>query len=222
MKCLELQELFALEALGALDRVGQSQLTALLAANPDAAAEASAWRDTVAVFAAASAPRRRAPGELRARLLTRIGRTPQLREPAVIAQPVKDPSPEGEPSAPPRARSQSLMTFDYGAAAVWTPISGLTGIRIRVLALNEPQGYRVLHAELDPGACFPAHHHGTGPEDLFVLSGDLVTEGRTLRAGDHFHAEPGTDHRELVSPSGCQAILVEPIMGPEFAVAAEV
>ena len=85
-----------------------------------------------------------------------------------------------------------------------------------MLAVNRPQGYRVLQAELEPGASFPPHHHGSGPEDLFVLSGDLVTEGKTLGPGDHFHAESGTDHRRLFSPHGCQAILVEPLVGPEY------
>ena len=230
MKCLELQELFALEALGALDRVAQSRLNALLADDPDAATEGPGWHDAVAAFASAAVPRRRPPAHLRERILTRIGRTPQLRP---RAAPIPSPSPSPSPSPlPPQAVTGSPvllgpnpapprppMSFSFGATAEWTAMPGVEGIRIRVLSINESQGYRVLQAELDPGAVFPAHHHGAGPEDLFVLSGDLLTEGRTLGPGDHFHAEPGTDHRRLVSPNGCQAIVVEPLKGAEFVVA---
>jgi anti-sigma factor ChrR (cupin superfamily) len=76
-------------------------------------------------------------------------------------------------------------------------------------------GYWMLLIELGPGAAIPTHDHA-GSEQLYVLSGDLVTEGRTLRPGDFLHSEPGTHHRELVSPGGCMAILVEktPTEGP--------
>ncbi len=230
MKCLELQELFALEALGALDRVAQSRLNALLVDDPDAAAEGPGWRDAVAAFATAAVPRRRPPAHLRERILTRIGWTPQLRPRVApipsssllpLPLPLPPPAVTGSPvlPGPIPAPPQPPMTFSFDATAEWTALPGVEGIRIRVLSINESQGYRVLQVELDPGAVFPAHHHAAGPEDLFVLSGDLLTEGRTLGPGDHFHAEPGTDHQRLVSPSGCRAILVEPLVGAEFAAA---
>lgn len=223
MNCLELQELCALEALGALDRVTQTRYNALLAADPDAAAEVPAWRDAVAAFASAATLRRRPPADLRERILTRIGRTPQLQPPLASPPPVPTPAPPetGSPivPGPNPALVRPPMAFSFTATAEWTAIPGVEGIRVRVLSINEPQGYRVLHVELDPGAVFPAHHHRAGPEDLFVLSGNLLTEGRTLAPGDHFHAEPGTDHQRLVSPDGCQAILVEPLMGAEFTAA---
>lgn len=217
MKCLELQELFALDALGVLDRAGQSRLQALVAEDAENAGEAGKWRDAAAAFAAAVTPRRRPPAGLRERILTRIQQVPQRRHDSAAGTPAAPVAPIQSPPQiqPPR----SPMSFDFAAAARWQQLPGLKGIRVRVLTVNAAQGYRVIQAELDPGARFPAHHHGTGPEDLFVLTGDLITEGRTLRAGDHFHAEPGTDHGELISPSGCQAIIVEPVTGPEFAMA---
>ena len=116
MKCLELQELFALEALGALDRVGQARLHALLAADSDAAAEAPAWRDAVAAFAAASAPRRRAPAHLRERILTRIGRTPQLRPGGVPLKTEKTPVMAPEPNSTPMPPSAvPPLTFHTGS-----------------------------------------------------------------------------------------------------------
>ncbi len=229
MKCLEMQELFALEALGVLDRVGQTRLNALLEADPDAATESAAWRDAVTAFAAASTDRRRGPAYLRERILTRIRHTPQ-RPP--IAPPADAPTeakpdadnasvPESLPPDPTVQDGRAPMTFDFAATAKWLAVPGVEGIRVRMLAENQPQGYRVLMFEVEPGASFPPHHHGTGPEDLLVISGDLVTEGRTLGPGDHFHAEPGSDHQRLTSPSGCQAIVVEPLSGPQFLEAAE-
>lgn len=97
-----------------------------------------------------------------------------------------------------------------------TPIPGL---KLKILSVNEREGYRVVLAQLAPGARFPRHIHKTGPEELFIVSGDLETEGRTLRAGDFLHAESGTDHGGLCSPHGCVALLVEPVGGPEIPMA---
>lgn len=224
MKCLELQELLALEALGILDRVEHAQLKTLMEADSEAAAEAAAWRDAATAFAAAATDRRRVPAYLRGRILKRIRQTPQWAPTeAPVSAPAKTKSsaghalaPESLPSDPLIQDESARMTFDYAATAKWLAVPGIEGIRVRILAVNQPQGYRVMVVEVDPGASFPPHHHGTGPEDLFMLSGDLVTEGRTLRPGDHFHAEPGTDHQRLTSPSGCRAIVVEPLAGPQI------
>lgn len=227
MKCLELQELFALEALGVLDRVEQAKLKALVEADPEAAAELPAWRDAVAAFAMAATSRRRAPAYLRERILTRIRQTPQVRpatsSPSVPAAPQSAPDSASGPKVPPSpeiGEGRALLTFGYDATAKWRAVPGVPGVRVRMLAVNQPQGYRISVVELAPGASFPSHHHGSGPEDLFLLSGDLVTEGRTLGPGDHFHAEPGTDHQRLTSPSGCRAMIVEPLTGPQYLEAA--
>jgi anti-sigma factor ChrR (cupin superfamily) len=63
--------------------------------------------------------------------------------------------------------------------------------------------------EVGAGATYPAHDHA-GYEELYVLSGDLETEGRLLGPGDFLHAEPGSHHNPLHSPHGCTALLVVP------------
>ena len=84
------------------------------------------------------------------------------------------------------------------------------GLRIKPLAISRDLGHWTVLAELAPGTRFPTHDH-PGSEDLMVLSGDLVTAGRTLGPGDFLHAEPGTHHEALLSPNGCVALVVEPI-----------
>ncbi len=68
-------------------------------------------------------------------------------------------------------------------------------------------GYQVVLAELAAGARFPEHDHSSS-EELFIVSGHLQTEGRMLGPGDFLHAEPGTHHRELISPDGCVALII--------------
>ena len=149
MKCLEMQELFALDALGVLDRAGQTLLQALVAEDAENAAEAGRWHDAAAAFAAAVTPRRRAPAGLRERILTRIQQVPQHRPASVPVAPAAPlaPVPPAAPDQPPRPR----MSFDFASAARWLELPGLKGIRVRVLTVNAAQGYRVIHAELDPG-----------------------------------------------------------------------
>lgn len=110
------------------------------------------------------------------------------------------------------------FSFVHQHESAWaeTPIPGL---KVKILSVNNREGCRVILAQLAPGARFPRHIHKTGPEELFVVSGDLETEGRTLRAGDFLHAESGTEHRGLYSPHGCVVLLVEPVEGPEIPMA---
>jgi anti-sigma factor ChrR (cupin superfamily) len=81
------------------------------------------------------------------------------------------------------------------------------GIRMKVLAMNRPQGYATLLLDVAPGTRFPAHHHG-GDEECYVLSGSVFTLGRRLGPGDFIHADGGTDHGELWTDEGAQVLLV--------------
>jgi putative transcriptional regulator len=201
MNCTELQELAALKAVGALDREAAIRLDALLVDDSDAAAEARTLLESATAFACATTTPRNPPTQIRAALLEKIkGR--KRTAPTPMA-----------PAAVPQGFS-FIKASDEG----WMD-SPIPGIRFKLLSINAKEGYRVVMADLAPGARFPRHVHRTGPEDLMVLSGDLVTEGHHLRAGDHLHAEGGTDHGELWSPEGCRALVIEPIEGPEIAMA---
>jgi quercetin dioxygenase-like cupin family protein len=61
--------------------------------------------------------------------------------------------------------------------------------------------------EMAPGARFPDHVHDAGGDEGIVISGDVITRGRLMRAGDYYFAAEGTAHLDTVSPSGCTALV---------------
>ncbi|HEY1121141.1 MAG TPA: cupin domain-containing protein [Haloferula sp.] len=88
----------------------------------------------------------------------------------------------------------------------WTPLPG-GKVRVKVLSDLPDAAHTLVLLEADPGGVFFPHaHHGM--EEVYLISGDLETEGRVMRAGDYLRASPGTRHHKAVSHSGCRAILV--------------
>ncbi len=189
MKPTELQELAALHALGVLESSEAARLAAALAHDPDAQAEAAAIRDAVLVLAQ-HGPQVAPPPGLRARVLAQIARTPQW--PSFTAGAVAPPAKPG-------------FQFIRPADQEWQP-TPYPGVRMKLLSINRATGYWFVQIELAVGGRFPEHDHD-GTEDLYVLSGDLHSEGRVLGPGDFIHAEPDTHHGELYSPGGCVALV---------------
>ena len=81
------------------------------------------------------------------------------------------------------------------------------GAWIKLLSIERERGYAVLLGKLEPGARYPAHMN-VGPEDLYVLTGDLHVGDRTLRPGDFHHADAGSSHVENYSVEGCTLLAV--------------
>ena len=90
----------------------------------------------------------------------------------------------------------------------WLP-HPVPGIRMKVLSINQRNGYATLLLDVQPGTRFPAHHHD-GDEECFVISGSIFTLGRRLGPGDFVHADVGTEHGELWTDEGAQVLLVVP------------
>lgn len=88
----------------------------------------------------------------------------------------------------------------------WTPLPG-GKVRLKVLSDLEESGHTLVLLEADPGGVFFPHAH-KGMEEVFLVSGDLETEGRTLGPGDYMRAAPGTRHHKAVSHHGCRALMV--------------
>lgn len=190
MRCTELQELASAHAVGASTAAEAARIEALAADDADLRAELASFRDAAAAVAIGQPATSSPSAAVRAAVLAKIARTPQAR-------------PGGT------AGTGEGFLFRFRDEGEWQP-TPVPGLRVKLLSISEDLGHRTILAELAPGACFPEHDHG-GSEDLMVLSGDLVTEGRTLRAGDFLHAGPGTHHATLVSPNGCVALIIEPI-----------
>jgi len=83
----------------------------------------------------------------------------------------------------------------------------IAGAWIKLLSLEPRRGYAVLLGKLDAGARYPAHTNA-GPEDFYILTGDLHVGDRVMGPGDFHHAEAGSFHTENYSVWGCTLLSV--------------
>jgi anti-sigma factor ChrR (cupin superfamily) len=189
-----LEELAAGHALGALDSSEAAELERLLAHDEKTRDEVAAFMDVAAAMAAGASPAVTPSTETRARILAAVAATTQARR----------------VDAP--ACGQKGFRVTPRSESAWIE-TGLPGFRMKVLSGSPDAPYQLILAELAAGGRIPEHdHHGT--EELFILSGHLHTEGYVLGPGDFFRAEAGTHHRELTSPDGCTAILINGAVAP--------
>jgi quercetin dioxygenase-like cupin family protein len=96
--------------------------------------------------------------------------------------------------------------FESARAAEGWREAPFPGVRLKTLSVDEARDVVLLLIEMAPGASFPDHPHDRADEGI-VLSGDVTTGGRLMRAGDYYHAAAGTQHTDIVSPSGCLALV---------------
>jgi hypothetical protein len=83
----------------------------------------------------------------------------------------------------------------------------LTGAFIKLLSFEKERGYAVLLGKIEAGVRYPAHVNA-GPEDFYILTGDLVVGNRRLLAGDFHHADKGSQHEVNYSEHGCTLLAV--------------
>lgn len=81
------------------------------------------------------------------------------------------------------------------------------GAYVKPLSIDPARGAAVVLGKLEPGTHYPPHQH-TGPEEVYVISGDLTIGTTRLGAGDFHHAEAGSDHGVNFSDSGCMVLVV--------------
>lgn len=118
-------------------------------------------------------------------------------------------------SIPSAAGLRFLMGSDTGWKALPLP-----GAFIKLLSLQPDRGYAVLLGKLEPGVRYPAHTN-VGPEDFYILTGDLHVDGRRLGPGDFHHADAGTEHGENYSIDGCTLVAVLTVDDPLVALAGQ-
>jgi anti-sigma factor ChrR (cupin superfamily) len=109
-------------------------------------------------------------------------------------------------SAVPASEFAGLLFTPGAAGGGWKELP-IRGARIKLLSLEKERGYAVLLGQLDPGTRYPAHVNA-GPEDIYILSGDLVVGDRKMVAGDFHHARGGSFHEENYSTEGCTLLAV--------------
>jgi len=178
-----LQELAALQATGALDGEDAQEFQRLLSSGEVALKQESSAFADVAVAVAESLPLQQAPHGLKAKLLKQV-----------------------EPADQPSAAGPGYRLIRQHDQTGWRNLK-VRGASVKLLSLDSNRGYAVVMGRLEAGCHYPAHTH-SGPEELYVLSGDLHIEGRVLRAGDFHHADAGTSHGENFSEEGCVILAV--------------
>ena len=94
------------------------------------------------------------------------------------------------------ARTEA-MNWQAGAAP---------GIWAKVLFADRHRQSITSLVRMEPGTHYAPHRHH-GPEEVFLLSGDLMIDGQQMKSGDYCRAETGSIHGESYTQSGCLFIL---------------
>src|SRR5207249_269754 len=137
----------------------------------------------------------RPPRELKDKLLRRI---------ETGAGPVNQPATQLPGVSAARLAGLRFLSADDTVGWKQLPVPGAW---IKLLSIERERGYAVLLGKLEPGVRYPAHMN-VGPEDLYVLTGDLHIGDRMLRPGDFHHADAGSSHVENYSVEGCTLLAV--------------
>ena len=79
-----------------------------------------------------------------------------------------------------------------------TPIQGLF---VKPLFVDAERKYSTTLLRMEPGVHYPSHRH-VETEELFVLEGDLIVEGKKMVAGDYCRGESDSVHGEVWTEAG--------------------
>jgi quercetin dioxygenase-like cupin family protein len=217
----DFQEQVALYALGALEGADRRLFEQRL--NKSSArlqAEAKAFQAAAAELAfgiRAVAPR----ASLRERVLAHVAREAEAEEQAfdAVAGELALTVAPVQPRASLRERllakieGDTDVTFDAAGGLTFVKSSDGTwqemapGITFKVL-FADPVSRRVTAlVRMAPGTSYAPHRH-VEAEELYVLEGGCFCGGRELTVGDYHRAEPGTEHHDTSSDTGCLLLVI--------------
>ena len=185
------QEQAALFALGTLGAEEQERFAAELRANPELRKFLSSLQHTTDKLALAG-PVLAPPQGLKDKVLQRI------REQGTTTT--------SRPQSSPGALLSGLRFSASTETSGWKQLP-IPGAWIKLLSLEPARGYAVLLGKLEPGVRYPAHTNA-GPEDFYILTGDLQVGNHALGPGDFHHANAGSLHGENYSIEGCTLLAV--------------
>jgi hypothetical protein len=182
----QLQDQASLYVLGALTPEEHREFEGQLRGDPELCALVLQLQRTSGLVAK-SIPQASPPPELKAKILSQIA-------------PATRPS-GGHPPA-----LAGLRFHEAASETGWKALP-LPGAFIKLLSFEKERGYAVLLGKIEAGVRYPAHLNA-GPEDFYILSGDLVVGQRRLVAGDFHHADQGSQHEVNYSENGCTLLAV--------------
>src|SRR5215207_2301040 len=87
----------------------------------------------------------------------------------------------------------------------WVPWDAGDNARAKVLAVAD--GFHVALVEAGAGYRGGVHEHAH-PEFVYVVDGELRTQGHTMTAGDAYAATAGSTHTDFTVDSGATYLLV--------------
>lgn len=105
-----------------------------------------------------------------------------------------------------RAAAEADSALVRSAAASGWRTTAIAGIEVRELSVEADGSAVTMLIRMRAGATYPAHEHA-GPEECFVLEGDLVLDELEMRAGDFQRMEPGSAHPPQTTRAGCLLFL---------------
>lgn len=123
----------------------------------------------------------------------------------------------GAPDGDEPATSQIWKTWaeDGAARAPFTYVdedgafqpTAQPGISARKLFVDRENDRVTMLVRMEPGSAYPPHRHA-GPEDCYVIAGDLADGTRVLHGGDYVRAAPGSTHGVQSTEKGCLLLIV--------------
>lgn len=181
----------ALYALDALDPVERESFGTHLDRCPKCRAEVESLRGTTASLGSV-VPAVTPPEGLLARILSAV-------RPATH-------SPVANVAARAAAARKGGSDVVHTTAGDWEE-TGVEGVRMRSLFVDEANDRVTLLVRMDAGASYPSHRHG-GAEECYVLEGDLSGPGFEMKAGDYQRRAAGTVHGTQLTRDGCLLFIV--------------
>jgi len=184
----EIRERAALYALGLLEPALAHRFEKHVADECEVCrAELTAFRDTLGALPF-SLPLAQPPASLRDRLMARIKPGPQVWK-------------EWQPAS----MGSGTHLVPAGPAG-WQPV-GLPGVSAKQLYSDPELDQVTMLIRMEPGSTYPGHRHG-GPEQCFVIEGDLWTGDSVLRAGDYQCLAKDSVHPPHRTEQGCLLLIV--------------
>ena len=103
------------------------------------------------------------------------------------------------------AAAASPLAF-VAAEGPWVA-TAVPGIEARKLFVDEKNDRVTMLVRMAPGSAYPSHRHA-GPEECFVLQGDLRTGEVVQHGGEYQRAERGSVHPSQSTEGGCVLLIV--------------
>jgi putative transcriptional regulator len=84
---------------------------------------------------------------------------------------------------------------------------GIDGVSVCRLFTDPSRDSVTMLIRMDPGSIYPSHRHG-GPEECYVLEGDLKIGDVVMRKGDYQRVERQSVHPVQSTDGGCLLLIV--------------